>query len=83
MIYIYIYLCQKFGCDGHLDSGLNFDVCGKCNGSGRECNAVRGVFNGEGPERGKVFPALLGTCTSLRILFVQSELNKEENKNLI
>ncbi|XP_069122033.1 A disintegrin and metalloproteinase with thrombospondin motifs 6-like isoform X2 [Argopecten irradians] len=37
--------CRKFGCDGHLNSGREFDKCGVCGGQGNTCTAHRGTYD--------------------------------------
>ena len=43
---------QNFGCDGHMDSGKNFDQCAVCDGAGNTCTKVSGTFKSGGKERG-------------------------------
>ncbi|XP_064617022.1 A disintegrin and metalloproteinase with thrombospondin motifs 6-like [Liolophura sinensis] len=36
--------CRGFGCDGVLDSGMEFDKCGKCNGKSNTCHKISGTY---------------------------------------
>lgn len=40
----FLIISQGFGCDGVLDSGKEFDKCGKCNGKSNTCQKISGTF---------------------------------------
>ncbi|XP_053329641.1 A disintegrin and metalloproteinase with thrombospondin motifs 13 isoform X2 [Spea bombifrons] len=46
-------ICKAFGCDGVMDSGMEFDQCGVCGGDNSTCGVVKGQFS-EGKAGGYV-----------------------------
>ena len=56
---------QSFGCDGHLDSGYQYDKCGVCNGTGVTCREVAGVYSKNNISQGKNFQRYLSIYLSI------------------
>ena len=38
-------MASRFGCDGNINSGLEYDACCICGGSGSTCNGCDGIAN--------------------------------------
>ncbi|XP_013383310.2 A disintegrin and metalloproteinase with thrombospondin motifs 8-like [Lingula anatina] len=60
--------CQKFGCDGELNSGTFFDVCGICGGTGNSCKKFSGRQTSGKFQEHVTFLTLTGGATSIKIV---------------